>query len=456
MAGKERKNDLESRDELDKRENMYYNTLLYLFCVIFPVSEVVMSHLTRSLPDCPCQKPHVCPIRAVEIGEGALSRLPALCEGYTRILVVADRHTHAACGGEAVALLGEAVETYHVFGGEGVLIPDEEAIAAMEGALTPATDLLVGVGSGVINDLCKHVSFKRGLPYVIVATAPSMDGYASVGAALILGGMKVTLNARPPMAILGDTRVLREAPMEMIRAGYGDIIGKYSCLSDWRLASYIRGEYFCPTVYDLVMETAHRVRALAEPLTRREGEAVSALMEALVAVGVAMAYVGNSRPASGSEHHLSHFFEITGILKGTPYLPHGVDVAYSSVITARLRGEMLKKSPRRAPFDAAAYEAAMRRAYTSIADSVMDQQRALGWYDEPETDAFVLSHAEEIRAILAEAPDEAETRAMVEAVGLRMDELYETYGEAHVAEAVTCAKDLKDRYTLLWLYNLYY
>ena len=415
-----------------------------------------MSHLIRSVTDCPCGRPHICPIRAVEIGEGALSSLPSLCGGFTRILLVADTNTYAACGREVDGILGGLVASRHIFAGEGVVIPDEASVEAIEGKLTPDTDLIVGVGSGVINDLCKYVSHKNRLPYVIVATAPSMDGYASAGAAMILGGMKVTPSAPPPMAIVADTAVLQNAPMDMIRAGYGDIIGKFSCLNDWKLSAYIRGEYFCRTVYDLVMNTANRVRDLADAISNRDGKAIATLMEALVEVGVAMAYVGNSRPASGSEHHLSHFFEITGILNGTPYLPHGTDVAYSSVITARLREEILRRAPARRPFDREAYEADIRKAYTSIADSVIAQQDRLGWYREAATDEFILTHTDEIRAILSEAPTEAEARRMVEAVGLSMDELYETYGHPHIDEAIRYAKDLKDRYSVLWVHNLYY
>ena len=415
-----------------------------------------MSHLTRSITACPCGKPHTCPIRTVRIGEGALLSLPTVCEGYRRILLVADTNTYAACGERAEALLGDLVASKHIFAGTDLVIPDEASVEAIEGKLTPDTDLIVGVGSGVINDLCKFVGHKHHLPYIIVATAPSMDGYASAGAAMILDGMKVTPSATPPMAIVADTDVLKNAPMDMIRAGYGDIIGKFSCLNDWRLAAYIRGEYFCQTVYDLVMNTARRVKALAEGIANRDGEAVTALMEALVEVGVAMAYVGNSRPASGSEHHLSHFFEITGILNGTPYLPHGIDVAYSSVLTARLRGEILRREPARVGFDRPAYETAIRKAYTTISDSVIAQQDKLGWYHEDEVDEFVLTHTEGIRAILSEAPDEEEAREMVEAVGLSMRELYETYGEAHIEEAIRWAKDLKDRYSVLWVHNLYY
>lgn len=415
-----------------------------------------MSHLTRSITACPCGKPHTCPIRTVRIGEGALLCLPAVCEGYRRILLVADTNTYAACGERAEALLGDLIASKHIFAGTDLVIPDEASVEAMEGKLTDGVDLIVGVGSGVINDLCKFVGHKHHLPYIIVATAPSMDGYASAGAAMILNGMKVTPSAAPPMAIVADTAVLKNAPMNMIRAGYGDIIGKFSCLNDWRLAAYIRGEYFCQTVYDMVMDTAKRVRALASGIANRDGKAITALMEALVEVGVAMAYVGNSRPASGSEHHLSHFFEITGILNGTPYLPHGTDVAYSSVLTARLRGEILRREPVRVGFDRPAYETAIRKAYTSIADSVIAQQDKLGWYHEDEVDEFVLTHTEGIRAILAEAPDEEEAREMVEAVGLSMRELYETYGEAHIEEAIRWAKDLKDRYSVLWVHGLYY
>ena len=83
------------------------------------------------------------------------------------------------------------------------------------------------------------------IPYIIVATAPSMDGYASDGAAMILGGMKETVKAGLPKAIIADTNVLKNAPMDMIKAGYGDIIGKYSALNDWKFANIVYGEFFC-------------------------------------------------------------------------------------------------------------------------------------------------------------------------------------------------------------------
>ena len=269
--------------------------------------------LLQGIDNCDCGKKHICPIEHVMIGPGILQSLHDICKDYHSILMVSDQNTYRVCGKEVADILGDKITTSLMFEtGAAPLIPNEEAIEAVNDKFMDGVDLVLGVGSGVINDLCKYVSFEHQLPYYIVATAPSLDGYASGGSALILKGMKVTLNATPPKAILADTKVLKDAPMDMLQAGYGDIVGKYSCLNDWKLSALINDEYFCKKVYDITYETADKVKRLAEGVVNRDEEAVGALMEALVIVGIAMAYVGNSRPASGSEHHFSHYFEITG------------------------------------------------------------------------------------------------------------------------------------------------
>ena len=402
--------------------------------------------------DCSCGKKHLCPMDYVKIGNGALASLPALCEKYKSILLVSDQNTYRVCAEEVENLLGNKITSSIVFEtGDAPLIPNEEAIAAIHKMVIPSVDLIIGVGSGVINDLCKIVSFERNLPYYIVATAPSMDGYASVGSALILKGMKVTLNAAPPKAIIADTQVLKNAPMDMLQAGYGDIVGKYSCLNDWKLSALINGEYFCQKVYDIVYETADKVKELAKGVVDRNEEAVGALMEALVIVGIAMAYVGNSRPASGSEHHFSHYFEITGILNHTPYLAHGIDVVYAAVLTAKLREKILSAKPERRAFDEGAWMKDVERIYLTSAEEVVALQKKLGWYWE-DNSIKVLPRWEQIKAVLEEAPSESEMLRMVEAVGLDYKEFVDLYGQAKINDGVVYAKDLKDRYSVLWLY----
>lgn len=412
--------------------------------------------LTKGISGCACTRAHTCPIDLVEISSGVIERLDTLCADYGRILLIADQNTWRVCGEKAAAVLGNRVADKVVFEtGSDVLVPDEAAIAVIDKHITGDIDLILGVGSGVINDLCKHTSFTHNLPYYIVATATSMDGYASVGAALILEGMKITLNARPPKAIIADPAVLKDAPMEMLQAGYGDIIGKYSCLNDWKLAACIRNEYFCQTVYDLTASQVERVRALADGIAARDEAAVGALMEALVTVGIAMAYVGNSRPASGSEHHFSHYFEITGILRGEPYLAHGIDVLYSAVATARLRGQILAGKPELRAFDKAAWEQEIRRVYGSSAEGVIALQKKLGWYEQDDS-AVVCEKWDEICDILREAPGEEEMLALTSQIGLDYADFEALYGKAKLDDAVLYAKDLKDRYTVLWLYFVYF
>ena len=410
-----------------------------------------IKQMTKGIHDCACGKDHNCPIDHVEIGVGVLPKIVDICHAFSNILLVADQNTYRVCGQEVHTLLGSKVEQLVLFQtGDKLLIPDEVALDAIQAKVSEKTQLIVGVGSGVINDLCKQISFDNHLPYYIVATAPSMDGYASVGAALILKGMKVTTTAHSPKAILADAKVLKDAPMDMLQAGFGDIVGKYSCLNDWKLSALINGEYICQQVYDIVYETAQKVEKLAEGVKNRDEEAVCALMDALVVVGIAMAYVNNSRPASGSEHHLSHFFEITGILDNTTYFSHGIDVIYSAVVTAAIREKLLSVTPHPYQHDQAAWDSVIEDIYSASAEEVKKLQAKLNWYNTADFEN-VKAKWEQIKAVLAEAPNEEAMLKMVQSVGLDYKEFVDLYGQQKIDNAILYAKDLKDRYSVLWL-----
>lgn len=404
--------------------------------------------------DCACEKKHTCDIKNIYIEKNAAARLTTLCSNNRHILLVADENTFAVAGeGVVLALQGKQI-TKVIFPGSTLLVPNETAIAAVQAAVD-GIDLIIGIGSGVIQDLCKYVSFTCRVPYMIVATAPSMDGYASNGAAMITGGMKVTYPAGLPVAIIADTEVIRNAPIEMLKAGYGDIIGKFSALNDWRLSHLINGEYFCQYIYDLTYAQIQKTLSLADGILRRNDASITALMEALIIIGILMSFAGSSRPASGSEHHLSHFFEITGILDGTPYFPHGIDVAYSTVITAKLREKILSR-----PFPSGIYRTSpeihttiMNRIYQSAADGCIALQEKIGNYT---ADRGYLQKEDGIRAILAEMPTSDEIVQMLSLADLDIAEFYELYGSEKIENAILYAKDLKDRYTVLWMnYDFY-
>ncbi len=291
---------------------------------------------------CACGRTHRCDIPGLRIGEGVLAQLPALTEPFEHILLVSDRNTAPLAEERVREQHGARSEKSFVFGGEDLLVPNEESIDALEANVTDRTDLILGIGSGVINDLCKYVSFLHGIESGIIATATSMDGFASSGAAMIQKGMKVTHTTHAPAIIVGDVDILKNAPMDMIRSGYADIIGKYSALCDWKLSALVNAEYLCQDVYDLVKEETDSIRACAKKLTERDPEAIGKLMEVLVLIGACLTLVCTTRPGSGSEHHLSHFFEITGLIDDKPYFLHGTDVGYATVVTAGLREKIRK------------------------------------------------------------------------------------------------------------------
>ncbi|MBQ3040600.1 MAG: sn-glycerol-1-phosphate dehydrogenase [Clostridia bacterium] len=399
-----------------------------------------------------CGKFHACPIENVYIEKNATRHLKELTKKYENILIVADENTYSAGKDGVESAINDKSIKRVIFPGDKVLIPDEEAIDKVNEYIN-GIDLIIGIGSGVIQDLCKYVSRFSGIPYMIVATAPSMDGYASSGAAMILKGMKETVSAGLPLAIVADTEVLRTAPMEMIKAGYGDIIGKYSALNDWELSRVVNGEYFCQYIYDTTYEMIEKTLNTAEGLLSRKEESVRALTEALIVVGIMMSFATTSRPASGSEHHLSHFFEITGIVKNEPYFPHGIDVAYSTVATARIREKLLEKSLPKEQYNEPRkeYISKMNEVYGSVADGCIALQEKIGRYKENRIPIYK-ANKEEINDILSKMPSAKEIEEMLSLCELDIREYYELYGDEKIKNAIKYAKDLKDRYTILW-YN---
>ncbi|MBR6572479.1 MAG: sn-glycerol-1-phosphate dehydrogenase [Clostridia bacterium] len=400
---------------------------------------------------CECGKHHTCDIDYVYIESGAINHLSEICEKYNNILIVADENTFAAAGEKTLLALKNKKTERVVFSGKEILVPNEAAIETVSENLKDA-QIIVGIGSGVIQDLCKYVSFFHQIPYVIVATAPSMDGYASNGAAMITEGMKVTYPAGLPVAIIGDVDVLKNAPIEMIKAGYGDIIGKFSALNDWKLSHLINDEYFCDYIYNSTYEQIESTLNLAEGILARNEESIKTLMEGLIVIGIMMSFAGSSRPASGSEHHLSHYFEITGIINGEEYFPHGIDVAYSTVITSEIREKLLSQ-----PFGdkiyrlgKEEYEKKMQEVYKGVAGGCIDLQNKIGNYKADRRDIYKQKETE-IKQILAEAPTAKGIQEMLSLVGLDIKEFYALYNKEKINQGILYAKDLKDRYTVLWV-----
>lgn len=171
--------------------------------------------------------------------------------------------------------------------------------------------LFVACGSGSIHDTVRYCAHEKKLPFVSYPTAASVDGFVSGVAAMTWYGQKLTFPAVPPVALFADDNVYAHAPARLTASGAADILGKYTALADWRAAQILTGEHLCENIYALekeaLDETAYAI------LHRSEYDNVSytrLIMNGLILSGLAMQLQENSRPASGAEHHMSHFWEM--------------------------------------------------------------------------------------------------------------------------------------------------
>lgn len=278
----------------------------------------------------------------VVIGAGTLcltGEVAARVTSVRRALVMADSAGFAAAGRQVLDTLSAAgFETTSAVISNAPL--PEAAVTEAEpfrAALAADPGLFpVSVGSGVINDLVKWAAFRNGRRYLTVATAASMDGYTSAGAALAQDGFKVTIPARAPVAMLADLDVIETAPAEMNGWGYGDLAGKVSAGGDWLLADAMGVGLLDDVAWRLVQDHLRGWLARPEGIADGRTESVARLLVGLTAVGFAMEFHGSSRPASGADHQIAHMWEMEGLSFNGRKVSHGAAVGVGCVASLAL------------------------------------------------------------------------------------------------------------------------
>lgn len=297
---------------------------------------------------CKCGKKHINPLDEVLIGNGVINELPHIIKKYNvkKVFVMADINTYNIAGMKVESLLkNEKIEIFQYIFNDTHLEPDEKAVGSAVMHFNKACDAIIAIGSGVINDIGKILADISNKFYIIVATAPSMDGYASKSSSMAMDGVKVSLDSKCPNIIIGDVDILKTAPDNMLRAGMGDMLAKYISIAEWRISNLITGEYYCEDVAELVRESLKCCADNAKALLEKDDNAILAVFEGLVKCGIAMSYVGLSRPASGVEHYLSHIWDMRGLEFGTSVDLHGIQCAVGTYIAAKLYEKVKRITP---------------------------------------------------------------------------------------------------------------
>jgi glycerol-1-phosphate dehydrogenase [NAD(P)+] len=280
-------------------------------------------------------------IDAIVIEAGAIQRVPALFKrhfGDRDVLLVADENTMAAAGDTVSANLAAAgiATRRHVFPGTPRLKGSVANGNAIKSVLTGSGAIPLAIGAGVINDLVKYAAFGAGRPYFCVATAASMDGYASAGSPLADDGFKHTIPCRPPRVMVGDLDVIAAAPVAMTGWGYADLAGKLPAGADWILADALGIEPIDDVAWPLVQDGLRDWLGEPERLRRGDKTATAALFAGLVVSGLAMEFHGSSRPASGADHQIAHLWEMAGLTRDGVPVAHGECVAIGTLTVLSL------------------------------------------------------------------------------------------------------------------------
>ena len=331
---------------------------------------------------CSCGRTHSTGLEGCTVGAGVLTSLVDYVEkyGFKKVYVACDEITYGIAGEKVMNILHDANidAKAHVFTG-GRFIPNEESLGKLMIDAPRDLDLVVAVGTGSINDMCRFFSYQMNVPYAIVATAAPMDGFASSGAALMVDNIKQTIPAQTPLFIIGDTDILCGAPARMISAGLGDLLGKFTCLNDWRISKIVNDEYYCDTVVNLVKDCIENVLKNADKAASRDPKVIGDIMEGLVLTGVAMSFVGNSRPAAGCEHHLNHYWEAIEIQNGQIPVLHGIEVGLAEVVILKMTEFLRESRPdfdaareKAKQYDQAAWEEKMKEVYGTASDAIIE------------------------------------------------------------------------------------
>jgi len=411
--------------------------------------------------NCQCGKQHIFTSKVIT-EKGAINKLPLILRELkaNSAFIIADKNTYTAAGKSVVDILNKnGAQTYEYVFNNDILEPCESNVGLALMKFNPQCDVVIGIGSGVINDISKIVANVSGKKYIIVATAPSMDGYASATSSMTMQGLKISLGSKCANVIIGDTDILCNAPVKMMISGLGDMLAKYVSICEWRISNLINGEYYCEEIANLVRSSLKKCVDNAEGLLKRDENAVKVVFEGLIICGAAMKFAGLSRPASGIEHYLSHIWDMRGVEFSTPVELHGIQCAVGTLISIKLYEKLKNITPNKEKaleyvnnFDFSAWSETLRAFLGKGAESMIALEAKEQKYNlesHKKRLEIIIDKWGEIQNIInEELPTLNETIALFDKVGLP-----KTMGELGISEEILpltfkAAKDIRDKYVL--------
>ncbi|MFD1336710.1 sn-glycerol-1-phosphate dehydrogenase [Oceanobacillus iheyensis] len=365
---------------------------------------------------------------SIFLGEGVINEITnyVKLKEFKHITFVVDNNTYKAAGERIKSnVINEGIKAHVVVLTDNEhqqVIADEQTLVELFTKTPKNTDVYIAVGAGTIHDITRFCAYYMKLPFISVPTASSVDGFTSKGAPVILKGVKKTLQTSSPLAVFADTHILARSPKELTAAGFGDIIAKYTSLLDWKISAWIGNEPYNQQAAEITKDALLLCVDHREEIESCSSYGLEILMRALIESGLVMLLLDYSRPASGAEHHLSHYWEMSLLKDDKKQLLHGAKVGVAStIIIDEYKNKLATKS------------------VDSFIGTTLEKQLTQHWG--------------EIKTLLDDLPSAAEVAKMlsfvhgpstVEELGLEKQLVLESLQQAHT---------LRERCTGLFLLN---
>lgn len=412
-----------------------------------------------------CKKFHPITLGKLILERNALVRLPEemAALGLKKPYILCDPNTDKAAGQKICTILDNSGISYKKYVlSKSHPMPDEHTLGEAAMRYDASCDGIIAVGGGVINDTAKMLTNLTHKPFIYCPTAPSMDGYASTSSSMDALGLKTTIASIPANTIIADTDVIAAAPMDMILAGVGDMTAKYVSLAEWKMATIITEEYYCPEIAEMMRSSLEKVVNVAPAAVKRDPDAIAAVVEGLVLAGLAMTAAGVSRPASGMEHYISHIRDMRSLEYGTRDDLHGLQCGFAVLLCLRNYEKIRAVKPDRekALAHAAAYDYASHakdlREYVGLgAEAMIKLEGKEGKYDPSKLPARldrIIRGWDKLTEMMAELPSSVDYEKFCLSIGFptKPEDLGMVEGETDKLLSFGC--DVRDKYVMSRLF----
>ena len=401
---------------------------------------------SKYIGKCSCGRDHELETKMVVVEYDALSRfeeyMAAVGLGDKRRTVVYDSFVYGLTEGKHLKADQEIVLPSQGLRSEDVLI--EDMMTKLDNP-----EVLVAFGAGTIMDFGRYPAYKLGIPFVAVPTLASSDGFTASICSVIMNGQKKSITMKAPALVVADLDIIKGAPKRLVSSGINDILAKYISLADWKIATMVSGEDYCPMVAGLAQEALDIMRQAADKMAATGEIDHEAMTMAQMKSGLTMQLWDNSRAASGAEHLMAHLVEMKPPRFEQAEGIHGECVGVGTFAAIKEYHRLAKLRPKARPFEPLTSEWVMEKFGERLYDGIMKENAPdkdiLGKFD-PQN---IVDHWDEIVEILNAIPPVEEMEALYKACGCKYLPEHIGIDPSLSEEALDISAAIRNRLTLI-------